>query len=173
MLDIFLPKKGLHLAVRDDNVRLRLTPEGDRIYVSGGHCRLAARLYKTTLELGATYKRLVGYGWTVADIAAKTGKSAASVNAALDLQGAPPEVQRLVASGRVSPTLAAQTVKRDGELATAVLANAVDHAAQRGKERATLRISQGLWVFSLPSYAAFRCVCRRLARGSQTGGLPW
>ena len=81
----------------------------------------------------------MGYGWTVADIAAKTGKSAASINAALDLQGAPPEVQRLVASGRVSPTLAAQTVKRDGEQATAVLTNAVDHAAQRAKERATQR----------------------------------
>jgi hypothetical protein len=81
----------------------------------------------------------VGYGWTVADIAAKTGKSAASINAALDLQGAPPEVQKLVASGRVSPALASSIVNRDGEDATAALANAVDHAAQRGKERATQR----------------------------------
>ena len=64
----------------------------DRIYVSDGHCRLAAKLYKTTFELGTIYNRLVGYGWTVADITAKTGKSAASINAALDLQGAPPEV---------------------------------------------------------------------------------
>jgi hypothetical protein len=112
----------------------------------------------------------VGYGWTVADITAKTGKSAASINAALDLQGAPPEVQKLVASGRISPTLAAQTVKRAGEQATAVLANAVDHAAQRGKERATQ--SEGLRVFSLPFCAAFRCVYADGQRGDSDGRPP-
>jgi ParB-like chromosome segregation protein Spo0J len=149
--------------------------EGETVYVSDGHCRLAATLFaiehlgapiesvpvqtegrqaneadyvfrqlldgkpKTPLELGSIYKRLVGYGWPIAAIAAKSGKSVSSVNDALNLQGAHPDVQKLVASGRVAPTAALKAVKTDGAKAPEALAKAVDHATQRGAAKATVR----------------------------------
>ena len=150
--------------------------EDGEIWLSDGHCRLAATFYAidtlkadiksipvktegreaneadhvfsqilrnagkplTPYEAGTVYKRLVGYGWTTADIALNSGKSKASVEAALDLQGAPVQVQKLVASGRVSATLATETIKREGATkATTTLNNAVDVATQKGKTRAT------------------------------------
>jgi len=150
--------------------------DANEIWLSDGHCRLAATFYAidtlkadiksipvktegreaneadhvfsqilrnagkplTPYEAGTVYKRLVGYGWTVADIALKSGKSKASVDAALDLQGAPLQVQKLVASGKVSATLASETLKKEGAAkATATLNNAVDAATQKGKARAT------------------------------------
>lgn len=149
--------------------------EGDKIYVSDGHCRLAATLYcihnlkvdiqsvpvktegraaneadyvlrqildgkpKTAFELGQVCKRLIGFGWPVADIAKKSGKSVSAINAALDLQGAPVEIQKMVASGRVSPSLAAKTVKAEGAGAAKALGEAIDHATKRGVEKATAR----------------------------------
>jgi ParB-like chromosome segregation protein Spo0J len=149
--------------------------EGDKIYVSDGHCRLAATLYaihemkapiasvpvktegrsaneadyvlrqildgkpKTAFELGAVCKRLVGFGWTIAEIAKRSGKSPSAINAALDLQGAAPEVQKMVASGRISASLAAKTVKAEGVAAADTLTKAIDHAKQRGSEKATAR----------------------------------
>ena len=148
--------------------------EDSKIYVSDGHCRLAAALMaigegvpiesvpvktegraaneadyvlrqildgkpKTAFELGGVCKRLLGFGWTVSDIATRSGKSVAAINASLDLQGAPIEVQKMVASGRVSPTLAAKTVKAEGNGATETLTKAIDHATQRGKGKATAR----------------------------------
>lgn len=149
--------------------------ENAQIWVSDGHCRLAATLFAinkgadikaipvktegraaneadhvfsqiirnagkplTPFEAGTVYKRLVGYGWTVEQIALKSGKSKASIDAALDLQGAPVQVQKLVASGRVSATLATETLKKEGATkATKTLNDAVDVAAQKGKARAT------------------------------------
>lgn len=93
----------------------------------------------TTFEQGAVFKRLVGYGWTVDEIAKKAGKSPSAINAALDLQGASPAVQKLVVSGRVSATLAATTVRREGGNAEKVLHDAVDAATQEGKAKATAR----------------------------------
>lgn len=148
--------------------------EDDKIYVSDGHCRLAATLLaisegaaiesvpvktegraaneadyvlrqildgkpKTAFELGAVCKRLLGFGWTVDQIAARSGKSASAINASLDLQGATPEVQRLVASGRVSASEAVKVVRKEGANAAKVLNDAVDHATQRGATKATAR----------------------------------
>ena len=150
--------------------------DANEIWLSDGHCRLAATFYAmdtlgadikaipvktegreaneadhvfsqilrnagkplTPYEAGTVYKRLVGYGWTIADIALKSGKSKASIEAALDLQGAPVQVQKLVASGKVSATLATDTIKREGaQKATQTLHDAVDVATQKGKARAT------------------------------------
>lgn len=151
--------------------------ENDKLWVSDGHCRLAAcmiaiskgadirsvpvktegrasneadRVFSqivrnsgkplTPFEQGAVYKRLVGYGWPVEDIAKRSGKSVSHVNAALDLQGAPVEVRKLVASGRVAASLASKVVKKQGGAkAVQTLSNAVDAAAQQGKAHATAR----------------------------------
>ena len=108
------PKKDLHLAASGNSVHLRYRPDVvDCSGYEGSHrfgvglkgqnlCQrwpLPARgeALQDNLRIGDDYNRLAGHGWTVADITAKTGKSSASINAALDLQGAPPEVQNLVA----------------------------------------------------------------------------
>lgn len=180
--DLSTPENKAHVAELAASIAeigvvspLTVFRENGKIYVSDGHCRLAATLYaihhmgvpiasvpvktegkganeadyvlrqildgkpKTAFELGGVCKRLLGFGWSVQDIATRSGKSAAAINAALDLQGAPIEVQKMVASGRVSPTLAAKTVKAEGSGATETLTRAIDHATQRGKDKATAR----------------------------------
>ena len=147
------------------------------IYVSDGHCRLAAAMLAisrgaeiksvpvktegrgasevdlvlsqitrnsgkplTPVEQGHVYKRLLGYGWQVADVAKRSGKSESHVNACLDLQGAPQQIRNLVATGAVAPSLAMKVMKgRSAEEATATLNNAVDTARQQGQSRATAR----------------------------------
>jgi ParB-like chromosome segregation protein Spo0J len=148
---------------------------GDEIYVSDGHCRLAATLIaikrgaeikaipvktdergtgeadrllrqvlsgkaKTPFEQGIIYKRLIGFGWTIATIAAKSGKSISHVNAALDLQEAPVEAQNLVTSGKVSASLAGKVIRERGaKEGTATLQEAVATAESVGKTRATAK----------------------------------
>lgn len=92
---------------------------------------------KTAFELGSIFKRLLAYGWTEEQIAARSGKGVQSVRMSLELQSAPVEVQKMVASGRVSPTLAVQVMAKEGDGATATLADAIDTAAQQGKTHAT------------------------------------
>lgn len=94
----------------------------------------------TPFEQGQVYKRLIGYGWLVPDIAKRAGKSESHINACLDLQGAPQQIRDLVATGAVAPSLAIKVMKgRSAEEATETLNNAVDTAHQQGKARATER----------------------------------
>lgn len=95
---------------------------------------------KTPYEQAQLFKRLVGYGWTVEEIAEQACKSVAAVNMGLDLMGAPEGVKKLVASGKVSATLAVQTVSKEGgQGALETLTEAVSNAAEQGKEKATAR----------------------------------
>lgn len=115
----------------------RGTNEADRVF-----SQIARNSGKplTLFEQGTVYKRLVGYGWPVDQIAKRAGKSPAHVNSALDLQGAPAEVRKLVASGRVAATLASKVVRAEGGAKAAqTLSNAVDAATQEGKSHATAR----------------------------------
>jgi|WetSurMetagenome_2_1015567.scaffolds.fasta_scaffold10977_5 ParB family transcriptional regulator, chromosome partitioning protein len=149
--------------------------EDDKVFVSDGHCRLAATLLAiergadiktvpvlqeprganeadrvfsqivrnsgkplTAFEQGAVYKRLVGFGWTVAQIAEKSGKSISHINQALDFQEAPDEVHKLVTSGQISATLAAKVVRKSGKKeGAAALAMAASIARDAGKPRVT------------------------------------
>ena len=171
--------ESLALSIAEIGVQEPLTVfrEGGVIYVSDGHCRLAAALLAiqrgaeiksvpvktegrgasevdfvlsqitrnsgkplTPFEQGHVYKRLLGYGWLVGDIAKRAGKSDSHVNACLDLQGAPQQIRNLVASGAVAPSLAMKVMKgRTPEEATTTLNNAVDTAHQQGQSRATAR----------------------------------
>lgn len=92
---------------------------------------------KTAFELGVIFKRLLGYGWTEEQIAARSGKGIQSVRMSLELQSAPTEVQKMVVSGRVSPTLAVQVMAKEGDNAAETLSAAIDTAAQQGKTHAT------------------------------------
>jgi len=166
--------ESLKMSIREVGVLkpLSVFREGDKTYISDGHCRHAAVLEllsegieiatvpvttegrganeadallkqaldgkpKTAFELGFIFKRLLGYGWTEEQIAARSGKGIQSVRTSLELQSAPNEVQKMVASGRVSPTLAVQRLAKEGEAAVKTLADAIDTAAQQGKTHAT------------------------------------
>ena len=166
---------SLKMSIREVGVLkpLSVFREGDKTYISDGHCRHAAVLEllsegvqiltvpvisepgrganeadallkqaldgkpKTAFELGFIFKRLLGYGWTEDQIALRSGKGIQSVRQSLELQSAPVEVQKMVASGRVAPTLAVQVLAKEGDGATQTLAAAIDTAAQQGKTHAT------------------------------------
>lgn len=173
------PENKAHIASLKTSIRavgvlepLTVFREQEKIYISDGHCRLAAVLEllsegiqiasvpvktegkgtneadallrqaldgkpKTAFELGHIFKRLLAYGWSEEDIATKSGKGIQSVRMSLELQSAPIAVQKMVASGRVSPTLAVQTLAKEGDKAVETLGAAIDTAAQQGKTRAT------------------------------------
>lgn len=168
----FLARSIAEVGVKEP---LTVFNEDGKIYISDGHCRLAATLIaikrgaeivsvpvksedrgtseadrllrqvlesknKTPLEQGVVYKRLIGHGWPIAMIAQKAGKSVSQVNAALDLQEAPAEAKQLVASGKVSATLAGDVIRKSGATeGTKKLKAAVAKAESAGKKKATSR----------------------------------
>lgn len=90
----------------------------------------------SVLEAGGAYRRFIGYGWTVAEIAGKVGVSNASVNTALELFDAPREVKEMVSNGTVTPSLAKQVVREKGDKAAATLREKVTKAKASGKKTA-------------------------------------
>lgn len=97
-------------------------------------------------EKGKVYKRLVGFGWTEAEIAQKTGITRSRVVQLLEVQAAPEPVKALVRDGSVSTDLALRTVKAaEGDTAKAVaeLEGAVETAKAAGKTRATAKHLEG------------------------------
>lgn len=89
------------------------------------------------IELARVFKRLLDFGWSVGEVATKSGLNAGWVTQLLELQASAPDVQQLVSSGRVSATLAIERLKTDGDQAGTVLADAVKTAEAAGKTRAT------------------------------------
>lgn len=94
---------------------------------------------KTPLERGRVVKRLLDFGWSEAEVAAKSGFSRQYIADVLNLNAAPKDVRELVEDGSVSSTLAIQVLKEDGARAGTVLREAKTGAAARGKTRATAK----------------------------------
>lgn len=91
----------------------------------------------TAQELGRVYKRLIGFKWTPAQIAKASGKTVATVQRILDLADGNTDVQQMVKAGEVMPTLAAETVRKHGDAAGAVLQQALVVAKANGKTKVT------------------------------------
>ena len=94
------------------------------------------------LEAADVFKRLVDFGWTEDQIAAKVGKTKNHVSDLLRLRAAPAAVTSLVRSGAVAATMAATTLRKakgDGKKAAEVLKTAVKAAAKKGKTKATAK----------------------------------
>lgn len=89
------------------------------------------------LEQGRVFKRLLDFGWTVTDIAKRSGINAGWVRELLELQASTAEIQNMISTGRISSTLAIQTLKSEGDRAGEVLADAVTTAEAAGRTRAT------------------------------------
>lgn len=91
------------------------------------------------LEEAEVYKRLIGFGWSEAQIAAKVGRSPAHVNNMLELTRAAPEIVGMIDNGEVAATTVIQTLKAtDSEkVAAEAIKEAVEEAKANGKKKAT------------------------------------
>jgi ParB family chromosome partitioning protein len=83
----------------------------------------ASQLHLTRLEQGRIYKRRVGYGWSVAQIAERVRKSPAYVEQNLMLANADSDVRRLLEDEKISAKVALDAIRKHGERAGAVLAD--------------------------------------------------
>jgi ParB family chromosome partitioning protein len=105
----------------------------------------------TPLEQGVLFKRALGLGASVAQVAASVGKSDTYVSQMIDFQAAPAEVHNMVKAGEVSTTLAARVVREaeTPEEGLEKLKKAKAEAAAAGKSRVTaksLEAEDSLWA---------------------------
>lgn len=94
----------------------------------------------TPMEMARVFARLVGFGWSDAQIATKVGCTDTRVRQLLTLYAAPTVVTDMVKAGTISASLATKAIASsggDGEKAAASLVKAVDTAKAAGKSRAT------------------------------------
>lgn len=130
-------RRGAELESVPVKTELKGGDEGDRVF-----SQIIRNSGKplSPFEQGSVYKRLLGLGWNVQKIADKSGKSTTHVNGALELQGAPIEAKALVASGKVSASLASKVIRESGATkGTEKLKSAVAAAAKAGKSKATAK----------------------------------
>lgn len=88
-------------------------------------------------EIATVCKRLQGYGYDSKQIAQKLGYTKEHINNLFDLLAAPKAVRDMVVEGKVSATLAVQTVKKHGKEAAKVLKEGAAEAAAKGKTKVT------------------------------------
>jgi ParB/RepB/Spo0J family partition protein len=94
----------------------------------------------SALEQATVVKKLMAFGWTPEQIAQKMAVTLAKVNSLLDLHATPDAVKSLINAGKVSPTLALATVKKQGDAqAVQTLQGAVAVAEASGKAKATAK----------------------------------
>lgn len=114
------------------------------VYFEGNDADRTARIITsaankplTQIEVAEGYKRLRGFGWSAADIAAKVSKTAEHVQQLLALGNANSDVRSMVVAGKVSASHAAKTARKHGEQAGAVLQEELQVANAKGKSRIT------------------------------------
>lgn len=91
-------------------------------------------------ELALVCKRLTDFGWDTATIAKRLCLTKPYVESLLDFLAAPKPVRDLVSSGKVSATLAVETIKKHGaKNASKMLKDGVKEAESKGKTRATAK----------------------------------
>lgn len=91
-------------------------------------------------ELAIVCKRLVDFGWDTATIAKRLCLTKPYVESLLDFLAAPKPVRYLVSSGKISATLAVETIKKHGaKNASKMLKDGVKEAEAKGKTRATAK----------------------------------
>ncbi len=92
----------------------------------------------TSLEASVVVKRLISFGWVISDISRKTGYTTSHIYNLIALASSPVEIQQMVSDGKVSATLATDTVRKQGETkAVETLKSAVEKASDSGKKKAT------------------------------------
>ncbi|EJV1460568.1 ParB N-terminal domain-containing protein [Pseudomonas aeruginosa] len=89
------------------------------------------------LELADGYKRLAAFGWSPEQIARKMGKTRQHVDQVLRVGNANSDVQRMIASGEVAATTAAQAVRQHGEQAGKILGDKLRQVKAAGGNKVT------------------------------------
>lgn len=96
----------------------------------------------TPLEMAGTFKRLIDFGWTEDQIAARAGKVRTYVADLLKLRAAPAAIQKQVRAGKISATQAIATIRKnkgDTGKAAKEVTRAVKTAEKTGKKKATAK----------------------------------
>ena len=107
----------------------------------------------SALATAEVVRRLIAFGWSNEAIAKRLGwKSVASVDSALTLLGATPDVQQMVRSGAVSASTASKVIKKEGSKAGATL-KAVAEASGGKVTAKTIRAVKGEFNPSRPTFA--------------------
>lgn len=91
------------------------------------------------IEQGRVFKRMVGFGWSQKDIAAKSGISGGRVSQILELQTLPISLQQFIIEGKASAQMVLNVYnryKQDLDKAFAELTGAVEVAVKQGRSRA-------------------------------------
>jgi len=92
------------------------------------------------LGLGRVYNKLLAMGWTVKQIAERSGEKVPTIKRILDLAAGNHDVHEMVKAGEVSPTIAAAAVRTHGDAAGPVLAEQLTQAKASGKKRVTAAV---------------------------------
>jgi len=95
----------------------------------------ASGLALTPLQLAIQYRKLIGFGWTEAQIAGRRGKSVQHVKDMIQLAEANSDVHQAVNAGEISGTAALRMVKQHGSRAGAVIREGVEQAKADGKTK--------------------------------------
>lgn len=93
----------------------------------------------TPLQAGVQYRLLLNMGWTSQQIANACGKSITHVSQAIELASSNSDVQTMVNNNEVAAHVALATVKKHGEKAGPVLAEALVKAKANGKSKVTAK----------------------------------
>lgn len=95
----------------------------------------------TSLELGETYKKLMNYNFTIAEIAKKTGKTYKHIADCISVAECSKEVKTMIQEGDVSSTLVAEVISKvkDVDKVTEIIKNASDQNKITGKKKVTKR----------------------------------
>lgn len=97
------------------------------------------------LEKADVCKRLTNYGWSINDIAVKTGLSSVRVIQLVETAAIPEAVKEMIRNDEIAPTLAWQVAKEedfDAERTMARILNAATVAKDSGKKRVTARFAK-------------------------------
>jgi len=92
----------------------------------------------TPMEKGKGIQRLLSFQWSIKDIATRQGVTPQAISNMLAVLELPAPAAELVEKGAVSPTLAVETVRKQGAiLGTDALKTGVEKAKEQGKTHAT------------------------------------
>jgi ParB family chromosome partitioning protein len=94
----------------------------------------------STLEKANVIKRLCSFGWTLAEVAKRTGNSVTHIENQLALANAPQEIKTMVKENKVAARTATDVIRKEGATrATDTLKEAVKTAESKGKTKATAK----------------------------------
>lgn len=95
----------------------------------------------TPLQLGNQYAKLQGLGWTLAEIAARIGKSGQHVRDSLALTEADPKAKAMLEKGQVSADVVRTAMREHGADAGKVLEQDLKLAKADGREKVTPKVA--------------------------------